>query len=103
MAGELDARRAGVGRDAPGGIDDRHLAELRAVVGGRQLGERVGGRDARRQEVEHAGAVRRLADRLGRDRADARARHETTDPTLNQCDWTATPTSPDWGSRATME
>jgi hypothetical protein len=29
--------------------------------------------------------------------------HETTEPTLNQCDWTATPTSPDSGSRATIE
>src|SRR4051794_19791745 len=29
--------------------------------------------------------------------------HETTEPTENQCDWTATPSSPVAGSRATME
>ena len=101
-----DAARAGVRRDVAARVDDGDLAERRPASSAA-----TSARERRRAALARlparsssARAVGGLGDRLRRDRADARrAPTGTIEPTENQCDWTATPSSPVAGSRATIE
>jgi len=79
------------------------LAIGRIVVGfGQSLDDLVRG-VALAQQIEAIGAVSNVREALCRDRARVGAREGTTEPTLTNFDWTATPTASWSGSRATIE
>jgi hypothetical protein len=72
---------AGVHGDPPLHVDHRGLPVGRGLVVAQDLGERLAGRGAAREQVEDPRAVGRLGDRLRRHGADARARvrHDRAD------------------------
>ena len=103
VAGVRHARIAGVGRDAAGGVDHRHLARRAAGVLREQRLERLGAlappsiSSSPRGPYEIS-ALAWVATAPTPGRAQG-----TIGPTENQCDCTATPSSPVAGSRATIE
>ena len=97
-----DARAAGVGRDPAAGVDDGHLPAARAGVAREQVGERVARRPPR-QQLERLRAVRISTFAWVATAPTPGCAQGTTGPTENQCDWTATPSSPVPLSRATIE
>jgi hypothetical protein len=99
----LDVLGACVRRDVTGRVDHRDLAHLGCRVAREQRLQRVVGALPRAHQLEPELAVARIHERLRRDHADAASAQGTTEPTLNQCDCTATPNCPVAGSRATIE
>ena len=90
MDGELTAR-----------IEDRDLAHVLQRVGGQELAERLRGGHPIGEAIERVGpSLGSTTDCVATAPTPARA-HAHSEPTLNQCDWTATPSSPVAGSRAT--
>ena len=83
--------------------DRPELAETACASSASSSSSARRGRSSCGNQVEPARAVGGLGDRLRRDRANPGAAQMTIDPTENQCDWTATPSSPVAGSRATIE
>ena len=87
----------------PGHVDDRRLPHRHALVEAQDGVERLFRRGAVAEAVEDPRAVRGVGHRLQRDRPHPLAHPGTTLPTLNQCDCTATPSSPVERSWATRE
>ena len=69
-AAPVDAAFPGVLGDAAGGVDDVELALLAPFVGGDEAPHHGLGRQAFAQQLQSLGAVMRIDERLGRERAD---------------------------------
>ena len=103
VAGERDAAPPGMHRQRPLGVHDGHLARGgKGVLGqqGHQRGRGIGSLGHQLQRQRPVGDLTLACVATAPTPARAQG---TIGPTENQCDCTATPSSPVRGSRATIE